>query len=202
LRKSPVGRAFGVVASCAALLLAACSSRGPLYSQDDPPRLLDGEIRMTSTWQAGGEPVPDVREIKCRDGRVTATYDGRLGRREGEAPTAAWERLWNRIADAAPWNSPRFTVEPDDPKAGPYHVVTLRIGDRSSAFSSQLAGGFIQLGTQSGSARMSHSNAVAEFVTTYATRETRKEAASRPAAGAESRAALLDPLNPPPVKKK
>jgi hypothetical protein len=173
---------------CAATLLGGCASKGPLWSKDEPPRLLDGEVRMTTKWEAGEDAVPDVREIVCRDGRITATYDGRLGRREGDVAVEDWERLWRNLEPVAPWASHRFTVEPDDPQAGPYHVVSMRVGERTSAFSSQLAAGFIQLATQSGSARLAHSNVVVDFTSAHAVRETRKGPASRPA-GASSKPA-------------
>ena len=156
MKQSPSAAGPGArrLAAAPLLLLAACASRGPLYTKDEPARLIDGEVRMTTKWEAGSEGVPDLREVVCRDGRITAVYDGRLGRREGEVPVAEWERLWRLLTPVAPWNEPRLTVEPDEPRAGPYHVVTLRHGDRIASFSSQLATGFLSLATQNGAERI------------------------------------------------
>lgn len=168
--------------AAAALLLPGCGTPGPLYSRGENPRLLDGEVRMTTRWTPGGPE--DVREVRCKDGAITALYDGREGRFEGEADEAAWRKLWARLDAIAPWNASEIAVDPDDPDGGPYHVVGLRVGDDGRAFSAQTKGGLIQIGTRSSMARLEYSNAVVDFVKSYAKREVRKgppPAASRPA---------------------
>jgi hypothetical protein len=153
-------------------LLTACGSRGPLYEKDGTPK--DGEIRMTTRWAFGeGSPV-DERVVSVKNGVATAVHDGQYGRKEGDVPIDAWERLWRRLDEVAPWSQTGPGVEEDDRSAGPYHLATLTLDGRSRSFSSQLSRGVLSFTTRLGMNRTELTNAIVDFVATYATRETRK----------------------------
>jgi hypothetical protein len=166
-------RTFALVALVPAL--GACASADPnLFAPGDPPQLLDGEVRMTTDWAAGGRGQPDLRLITCRAGRVTCSLDSARGRMEGEASPDDWIRLWSRLEPVAPWSATSRTVQPDDPTGGPYHLVQMAVGGRVSSFSSQQRADLLIFTSRDVAERISFTNVIVDFVATHATNPIRK----------------------------
>jgi len=186
-------RASGFV--LAATLGACASSRDPLAVDDGRGgrRLADGEVRMQTRWSFGDVARADLRQIVCSEGRVTAIYDGRFGRLEGDVSESDWRALWRRLDATAPWKKAQDGVVVEDQGGGPYHLVTLRMGDQVRLFSAQSGGGILSFGTMAGRERLDLTNAIVDFVGERATRRVREgpppewSAASRPAPAAAPR---------------
>lgn len=150
------------------LALAACGSTRSttLYRPVSGfrPSLQDGEIRMTTHWTSAPEEVPDVRAITCTAGQITCWYESRQGRREGHVSEAEWSDLWARLEAVAPWSATSYTVKPNDPSGGPYHVVALRAGDQFSQFSSQMRADLLVFTSREVTDRLQYTNLIVDFV--------------------------------------
>lgn len=158
----------------ALVFAAGCAgTHGPLYSETEPPRLLDGEIRMTTRWTAGVKDNPDTRLIACRGGQIACEYDTPRGRWEGTATAEDWSDLWNRLQPVAPWAEHRKSVDEDDPTGGPYHVVHMRVGERWSEFSSQQRADLVFASSTETMQRVQYTNDIVNFVSAHATTKVR-----------------------------
>lgn len=109
-----------------------------LYAKDaDPPRLLDGEVRVETFRRVRGKRAPDVRIIRCRDGVVTGSVESRRARERGEAELDA--RVWGDVWEEALWpHALDWVAEEADPKGSYYHLVTVRLGRKANQFSAQM----------------------------------------------------------------
>jgi hypothetical protein len=165
------------------LVLAGCGSSRPstLYApvSGNRPSLLDGEIRMTTHWTNSPDEIPDVRAIVCEQGRITCWFEGRGGRREGFVSEAEWNDLWARLEPVAPWSPARFSVKPNDPSGGPYHVIELRAGTQFTHFSSQHRADLLVFTSREAAERLEYSNRIVDFVAAHA--RTPVEPAAAPA---------------------
>ena len=131
-------------------LLGACNSTpggSRLYDASvDPPVLLDAEIRMETFRRIRGTKQPDLRIIRCRDGRVTGSLHsirhGRSG--EGPIPLEAYYRLWSSDLpeDVFIWDD-----QPADTDGGYFHVISVGLGRRFHRFSAQNRTNFLGMGT-------------------------------------------------------
>ena len=85
--------------------LSSCQSSAQsggryLYEPDaDPPRLLDSEIRMETQRRIKGRKTPDLRIIRCQNGKISASLRSEARWLEGEAelPFAAYAQAWEAI---------------------------------------------------------------------------------------------------------
>lgn len=126
----------------ALLVVAACgcsSSRvGGRYlyhDKSDPPRLLDGEIRVETFRRVRGKRTPDVRVLRCKDGKVTGLVESIRGAERGEVelPVEVWARAWSQLWPGAF----EYEAEEADPSGSYYHLVNLRLGRKARQFSAQ-----------------------------------------------------------------
>ncbi len=149
-----------------------CSSHDTrLYEASDPPRLLDGTIRMSTAWAPGRPDSEDIRVIRARKGKITCSFiSPNRGHWVGEAEVGEWASLWNRLLQSKPFTPKRLKVEASDPEGGAYHVITLELGERISSFSSQFRTNVFIFSSRDVTRRIGYSNAIVGFIATHATR--------------------------------
>jgi hypothetical protein len=153
-----------------ALLLASCSSvDSRLYEPGDPPRLKDGTITMKTSWAPANDKAVDIRRIKARGGAVTCELiSPERGHLTGNVPEGRWVEVWNKLFEWDPFGPKRLSVDPDDPKGGPYHHIRLELGSQASEFSSQLRQNILVFSTRDITDRLELSGAITDVVTEYA----------------------------------
>jgi len=169
-----------------ASVCGGCSSGpGVLYHDGQPPRLKNGTVTMRTAWTPATDANPDVRRVKCRDGKITCELISRSrGHWQGDVPVKAWEKLWVQLQRAKPLErKPKYGVEPDDAQAsGPYHVISIELDGRFHEFSAQLRRNMLAVfSSRDVSERLAYSDAVAELVQAYATTELKPPEAPKPA---------------------
>jgi len=169
-----------LVRRCAPLLvllsvLSACvTTRGELWAEGEPPRLEDANLVMTTTWETYGKPSVETRTAVVEGGTVRVSVDTAAGRREGIASADDWERLWSQFGSVVPWE--HRDLRPSDRKvdAGPYHLVTMRVGRWFNEWSAQQGSGFLGIESRGSVERIKLTNAIFDFVESRATTEVRK----------------------------
>ena len=172
---------FLLLLPIACLAITGCiSTRGEVWADTTPPRLQDANIVMRTTWETGGKPSIETRSATVADGVLTVAVDTWAGRREGTATASDWETLWATLSPVAPWEDKSLTPSTRDVSAGPYHLVSLRMGRFFNEWSAQSGAGFLGIQTQRSLERIKLTNAIYDFVESRATRETRKGPASKP----------------------
>lgn len=157
------------------LVLAGCvSTHGELWADGEPPRLVDANLVMTTTWETGGKPSVETRAAVVEGGAVRVSVETPLGRREGVATSDDWSTLWSQLGTVAPWE--RRDLRPSERKvdAGPYHLVTMRVGRWFNEWSAQQGSGFLGIETRGSVERIKLTNAIFDFVEARATTEVRK----------------------------
>ena len=151
-------------------VLVGCSSvDSRLYEEGEPPRLIDGTVRLTTHWSPGRDDPQDVRIVRSRDGKVTCTYiSHEHGHFLGDIPTKEWVSLWRLIFEAKPFDRDRMKAEPPDARGGPYHVISLQLGMKSSSFSAQYRQNLLVFSSRDVMHRMRFSNGIIKFVSRHA----------------------------------
>ncbi len=169
-----------ILATCLAGLLLGCGSgRGAssyLYEQDGgEARLRDSEIRMETERYRQGGPGPDVRSIRCKDGRITARYESPARRQAGEAeiPLATYSKIWAEVMERAGWGA---KPEVPDPQGGFYHFIRFRLGTRVGETSAQDRSNFLGVGTQNIRERLELANAITDLIAEHVVVGPMKEA--------------------------
>lgn len=153
---------------CLLVTITACSSSTPggkrLYDGSEPPKLLDGEIRMETLRRLKGNgQAPEVRTIKVEDGVLTCTMKSQSRKLQGQGsfPVKEYAAIWRHIDDLG-----GFGQEPEspDPAGGYYHAITFRLGPRKGETSAQNRSNFLGLGTTEIQARLRLSNAITRSI--------------------------------------
>ncbi|MCB9831252.1 MAG: hypothetical protein H6807_02170 [Planctomycetes bacterium] len=126
-------------------------------------RLIDAEIRMETQRHRRGGPGPDLRIIRCQDGRIRVRYESPTRKEEGEAdlPLADYSRIWNELVDRAGWNG---NPEAADPQGGYYHYIRYRLGTRVGETSAQNRSNFLGMGTENIHNRLELANEITRLV--------------------------------------
>ncbi len=139
----------------------------------------------------GTKETPDVRVIRCQGGQIACEYETPRGRWEGPATADDWVVLWRKLEPVAPWALEKKSVDDDDPRGGPYHVLHLRVGDKWTDFSTQQKNDLVLFTSKETWNRLEYSNAIVDFIAAHATTQVRTGPLPKPA----------DPTPPAPPKK-
>lgn len=184
LVRNPPVRALVLLLAAACVLGGCGGGPGVLYHDEQPPRLKNGTVTMRTTWTPSDEANPDVRRIKCRDGKITCELISRSrGHWTGEVPVVGWEKLWATLLQARPLaKQPTYDVVPDDPQSqGPYHLISIELDGVFHEFSAQLRRNILGVFSSKEMAdRLRYSDAIAECVQAYATHELKPPEPDRP----------------------
>ena len=161
------------IAAIVLSVLGACASTDSrIYDAGEPPRLKNGTVSMRTQWNPGNDEKVDVRRIKAREGRVSCelvSFD--RGHFEGDVPEADWVTLVLKLLSTDPFGPRHFSVDPDDPRGGPFHKIRLELGHQGSEFSAQLRQNLLIFSSKDVSERLEQSSAIADLVAKYATRK-------------------------------
>jgi len=155
--------------------VSACvTTRGELWAEGEPRRLADANLVMSTTWETGGKPSVETRSAIVEGGAIRVSVDTPTGRREGTATADDWATLWSQFGSVVPWD--HRELRPYDRKvdAGPYHVVTMRVGRWFNEWSAQQGAGVLGIESRESVQRIKLTNAIFDFVESRATTEVRK----------------------------